>query len=73
MYSSQTRLRSRAKELLGDASASGVSSEGMATVVAKAGELREVDPTDARHLFWDKIKRLFYAMKEMEPEDLDKE
>ena len=33
---SQTRLRSRVKELLGEAGASGVSSEGMAAVVAKA-------------------------------------
>jgi hypothetical protein len=70
---SQTRLRTRIKEMLGEASASGVSSEGMAAVVAKADELLEVDPTDARHMFWEEMKRLFYAMKEMEPEDLDEE
>jgi hypothetical protein len=70
---SQTRLRARVKELLGEAGASGVSSEGMAAVVAKADELLEVDPTDARHMFWEEMKRLFYAMKEMEPEDLDEE
>jgi hypothetical protein len=70
---SQTRLRARVKELLGEASASGVSSEGMAAVLVKADELLEVDPTDARHMFWEEMKRLFYAMKEMEPEDLDEE
>jgi hypothetical protein len=70
---SQTRLRARVKELLGEVTASGVSSEGMAAVVAKTDELLEVDPTDARHLFWEEMKRLFYAMKEVEPEDLDEE
>jgi hypothetical protein len=70
---SQTRLRVRVKELLGEVTASGVSSEGMAAVVAKTDELLEVDPTDARHLFWEEMKRLFYAMKEVEPEDLDEE
>jgi hypothetical protein len=70
---SQTRLRARVKELLGEVAASGVSSEGMAAVVAKTDELLEVDPTDARHLFWEEMKRLFYAMKKVEPEDLDEE
>lgn len=42
-------------------------------VVAKADELLEVDPTDARHLFREEMKRLFYAMKEVEPEDIDEE
>ena len=32
-----------------------------------------MDPKDARHMFWEEMKRLFYAMKEMEPEDLDEE
>lgn len=69
----QTRLRARVKELLGEVTASGVSSEGMAAVVAKTDELLKVDPTDARHLFWEEMKRLFYAMKEVEPEDLNEE
>lgn len=33
----------------------------------------EVAPSDARHMFWEEMKRLFYAMKEIEPEDLDEE
>ncbi|MDQ3802325.1 MAG: hypothetical protein M3416_00490 [Acidobacteriota bacterium] len=70
---SQTRLRARVKELLGEASAAGVSSEGMAAVVAKVDELLEVDPTDARHMFWEEMRRLFFSMKEIEPEDLDEE
>lgn len=57
-------MRARVKELLGEVSASEVSSKGMVAIVTKADELLEVDPTDTRHMFWEKIKRLFYAMKE---------
>ncbi len=70
---SQTRLRIRVKELLGEVDESAVSPEGMGEVVAKVDELLEVDPSDARHMFWEEMKRLFYAMKEIEPEDLDEE
>lgn len=42
-------------------------------VVTKVDELLEVDPTDTRHMFWEEMKRLFYAMREIEPEDLDEE
>lgn len=70
---SQTRLRARVKELLGEVDSTAVTSEGMTAVVAKADELLEVDPSDVRHLFWEEMKRLFYAMKEVEPEDLDEE
>lgn len=45
----------------------------MAAVVAKIDELLEVDPTDTRHLFWEEMKRIFFAMKEIEVEDLDEE
>jgi hypothetical protein len=31
----------------------------------------EVNPSDARHIFWEEMKRLFYAMKEIE--DLNEE
>lgn len=70
---SQTRLRARVKELLGEVQAETVSSEGMAAVVVKIDELLEVDPTDTRHLFWEEMKRIFFAMKEIEAEDLDEE
>lgn len=70
---SQTRLRARVKELLGEGSAVEISSEDLASVVAKTDELLEVDPGDARHMFWEEMKRLFFAMREIEPEDLDNE
>jgi len=69
---SQTRLRERVKELLGESRQAEVS-EGMASVVIKVDEMLEIDPSDARHMFWEEMKRLFFAMREIEPEDLDEE
>ena len=45
----------------------------MAAVVTKVDEMLEVDPSDARHMFWEEMKRLFYAIREIELEDLDDE
>lgn len=70
---SQTRLRTRVKEILGETIDTDVSSEGMNAVITKVDELLEVDPTDTRHMFWEEMKRLFYAMREIEPADLDEE
>lgn len=69
---SQTRLRTRVKDLLGESGGAGVS-EGLALVVTKVDEMLEVDPSDTRHIFWEEMKRLFFAMREIEPEDLDEE
>jgi hypothetical protein len=70
---SQTRLRSRVKEILGESDAQAISSENMSQVVAHVDELLEIDPQDARHLFWEEMKRIFYAMREVQLEDLDEE
>ena len=70
---SQTRMRQRIKELLGESSLQEVSSQNMAAVVALADELLEIDPQDSRHLFWEEMKRIFYAMREVRLEDLDEE
>ncbi len=70
---SQTRLRSRVKEALGETTEPDISSEGMAEVVARVDEMLEIDPTDTRHMFWEEMKRLFFAMREVEPDDLDDE
>jgi hypothetical protein len=72
MQGSQTRLRERVKELLGESKQPEIS-EGLASVVIKVDELLEVDPSDARHMFWEEMKRLFFAMREIEPEDLNEE
>jgi hypothetical protein len=69
---SQTRLRARVKDLLGESGGAAVT-EGLASVVTKVDEMLEVDPSDTRHMFWEEMKRLFFAMREIEPEDLDEE
>ncbi len=45
----------------------------MTTVVSRIDEMLEIDPSDTRHLFWEEMKRLFFAMRDTEPEDLDDE
>lgn len=70
---SQTRLRTRVKELLGEVKTTEVSTESMMQVVTRVDELLEIDSQDARHLFWEEMKRVFFAMREIEPEDLDDE
>lgn len=68
---SQNSLRARVKEILGEVVS--VSTEQMANVVQKVDELLEIDPSDKRHLFYEEMKRLFYAMREIQPEDVDDE
>lgn len=68
---SQNGLRVRVKELLGEVVT--VSTEEMASVVQKVDELLEVDPSDKRHLFYEEMKRFFYAMREIQPGDIDDE
>ncbi len=70
---SQTRLRSRIKELLGETQEPEMSSESMASVIEKVDEMLEIDPADTRHMFWEEMKHIFFAMREVEPEDLDDE
>lgn len=71
LQGSQTRLRARIKEFLGENLSKAVSSESMTAVVARVDELLVIDPHDTRHLFWEEMKRIFYAMREIELDDLD--
>jgi hypothetical protein len=73
MQGSQNRLRSRVKEILGESESQAISSENMASVITQVDELFEIDPQDARHLFWEEMKRIFFAMREVQLEDLDDE
>jgi hypothetical protein len=58
---------------LGETQETEISSESMARVVAQVDELLEIDPHDTRHMFWEEMKRIFFAMREIQPEDLDEE
>jgi hypothetical protein len=70
---SQNRLRSRVREMLGEGQGQEINAGNMASVIERADELLEIDPSDARHMFWEEMKRLFYAMREIQPEDLDEQ
>ncbi len=70
---SQPRLRARVREVLGEVPSSEIISGQMTTVVSRIDEMLEIDPSDTRHLFWEEMKRLFFAMRDTEPEDLDDE
>lgn len=70
---SQSRLRTRVKEILGETLAQEINAESMTAVIERVDELLEVDPSDARHLFWEEMKRLFFSMREIQPEDLDEQ
>jgi hypothetical protein len=66
---SQNQLRVRVREMLGESGI--VSSETLAVGIEKADSMLEVDPEDLRHLFFETMKELFYALREIKPEDLD--
>lgn len=70
---SQNTLRRRVKEILGETGSQQVNAGSMQEVVILVDELLEIDAADARHLFWEEMKTLFYAMREITPDDLDDE
>jgi hypothetical protein len=72
VHGSQTRLRTRVREMLGESVGLDIPG-GLASIASMVDELLDVDSSDARHMFWEEMKRLFFAMREVEPEDLDDE
>lgn len=65
---SQNQLRQRVQEMLGQSSL--LSRETLALGVMKADALLEVDADDVKHIFFETIKDLFYAIRDLEPDDL---
>lgn len=66
---SQNSLRLRIHDLL-HTEAGIISSATMSKAVQKVDELLEVDPDDLRYLFFEEIRNLFYALKEIEPAEV---
>jgi hypothetical protein len=69
---SGARLRKRVKEALGELSEPSVI-ETEIVAVEKADELLEADPLDSTHLFFEELRRISRALREIEPEDLTEE
>lgn len=70
---SQTRLRAKVKEMLGEVNEPEITSQSMAEALVVVDELLEVDAGDSRHLFWEQMKDVYFAMRDVTPEDLDDE
>lgn len=69
MQGSQTQLRRRVAELLGDETI--MTSENMAAAVSQVDDLLTVEEDDRRHLFYEQMKEFFYAMRDIQPEEID--
>jgi hypothetical protein len=65
-------LRERVKEALGELGEPSVVETEM-VAVEKADELLEADPLDSTHLFFEELRRIGRALREIEPEDLTEE
>ena len=65
-------LRERVKEALGELSEPSVD-ETERAAVEKADELLKADPLDSAHLFFEELRRIGRALREIEPEDLTEE
>jgi len=65
-------LRSRVRQLLGEV-IEPTATETEVAAVMKADELLEVDPLDSTHLFYEELRRIGRALREIEPEQLTEE
>jgi hypothetical protein len=68
---SQNSLRAKIKEILGETNI--ISSQTLIANVAMVDRMLELDPTDKRHLFYEQIKNLVFAIRQIQPEDIDDE
>ena len=66
------RLRERVKEALGELREPDLMQTEMAAV-EKADELLEADPVDSSHLFFEELRRIGRALREMKAEELTDE
>src|SRR5262249_32307689 len=69
MQGSQTDLRKRVAELLGEETL--VTSENLTASVHEVDNLLTVEEGDRRHLFYEQMKDFFFAMREIKPEEVD--
>ncbi len=69
---SGSRLRQRVNEILGLSQVNEVEKAGDRTLAqAEAAALEDFNPYDPSHLFWEEIKQLGFAFREIKREDLD--
>jgi hypothetical protein len=66
---SQTVLREKVHEALGEQTL--VTTEKMTEAIQRIDDLLKVDPEDRRHFFYEQMKDFFFAMRDIEPEEID--
>jgi len=66
---SQNALREKVCEALGELTM--VTSEKMTLAVQQVDELLEVNPNDRRHLFYEQMKDFFFALRDIQPDEID--
>lgn len=66
---SQTALREKVREVLGELMI--VSTEKMTEALQKVDDLLRIDPEDRRHLFYEAMKDLVFALRDIRPEEID--
>jgi hypothetical protein len=71
--SSGERLRRRINDLLAPAKPERVSLAPSGDALEENSELEDFDPYDSTHLFWEEIKQLGFAFRDIRREDLDDE
>lgn len=71
--SSGERLRRRINEIIGSSDVGKTSSTGSFSEPETRIDLEDFDPYDASHLFWEEIKRLGFAFRDIKPEDVTDE
>lgn len=71
-HGSQAALQARINMLLGESTDQmpSVGRDG-ASVTELVDELLEVDPYDTKHLFWEELRRIAIALRDVTPEDVD--
>jgi hypothetical protein len=68
---SEARLRLSVNELLGKKAIPGAAGQGDGLGIEVVDELVELDPYDTRHLFWEELRRIAFALRHVTPEDID--
>lgn len=66
----QTQLRSRVKDLLSEVVEPSASATEIAAI-EKVNRMLEVDPLDPAHLFYEELRRIGLALREVQPKELD--
>jgi hypothetical protein len=62
-------LREKVHEALGEQTL--VTTEKMTEAIQRIDDLLKVDPEDRRHFFYEQMKDFFFAMRDIEPEEID--